>query len=475
MKIDPKSLIIGILVGIIIGLFAGKLLGGTPASELHAAVCDCASLPAEQRASVRYLSLYAIAEHDRDECSGVLSYAVNSLSRTRRITGIHWVSDTLGRISISDYAPAADEFKAWYSAWEKCVELEPYWHIRTEILVGQKGKDAKTQTVTVDGGWVGLPDAQKLKLYTASNGAILRADYFIATALQTPRYYDFAGIPATEGEFVKSLGLQVEIIEKLRANAGANLMISNVTLKPRRVIWQQGPLGGVYSTLDVEKVDAARDPIRRPITSHGLALEYDVSEWFAMAPNGLWRTALYDSKGKLQQSVPDKVAKDTSDPRGDGIVYPQVSCIRCHEEAGLRPFEDDQTKLLAKSELQSYDANIILRATEFYDDPRLQRQMGFDRETYGHACKAASGLAPKQLAAALQRCFGAYSYEPVTMAAAARECGQDVDQFKAAIVRTRDPILLTLLENRPALRDQWSSSFAEAMTACAAREKEIVK
>ncbi len=472
MKIDPKSLIIGILIGIIIGMFAGKLFGGTPASELKDAVADCAKLPPAERQNVRYLSLYAISEHERDECSSVLGFAVNSLSRTRRITGIHWVTHTLGRISMSDYAPSVEEYKAWYAAWEKCAQADPTWHFQTEIAV-VKGK-SQTQVVTVDGGWVGLPDAQKLKLYTASNGAILRGDYFIAAALMTPNYYAFAGVPATEGEFVKSLGLQTDVIEKLRANAGANLMISGVTLKPRRVIWQQGPLGGVYSTLDVEKVDAARDPIRRPITSHGLALAYDVSEWFVMAPNGLWRTALYDSKGKLQQSVPDKVAKDTSDPRGDGIVYPLASCIRCHQEGGLRPFEDDQTKLLAKSELQSYEKNLIIRATEFYDEPRLQRQMAFDRDTYAHACKAASGLQPKELAGALTRVFGAYAYEPVTLTSAARECGQDVDEFRAAIVRASDPVLLTLLENRVALRDQWSSSFAEAMTLCVAREKEVV-
>ncbi len=101
-----------------------------------------------------------------------------------------------------------------------------------------------------------------------------------------------------------------------------------------------GPLGGVYSTLDVETVDAERDPLRsgrRYLTAAGLATRYDLGEWFALAPNGLWRTALFSATGKRQDSVPDRVAKDTSDAAGDGIVVPLISCIRCHQEAGLQP------------------------------------------------------------------------------------------------------------------------------------------
>src|SRR5262249_16865324 len=162
-------------------------------------------------------------------------------------------------------------------------------------------------------------------------------------------------------------GLDREVIARLRADAGANLITSAVTNKPRRIVWSQGPLGGIYSTLDVERVDAPRDPLRRPVTvtlsgtiplgpanrastpnspspakqrttDNGplttLAFQYDVSEWFALAPNGLWRTALYNSAGRRQDTVPDRVAKDTSDPAGDGIIVPLISCIRCHREAG---------------------------------------------------------------------------------------------------------------------------------------------
>src|SRR6185436_11646045 len=138
------------------------------------------------------------------------------------------------------------------------------------------------QTVTLDGGWADLAAGAKLRANTNSIGAILRADYFIAQATTPPAYYDFAGIPSSENEFLKSLGVDREVIDRLRANAGANLIISGVTNKPRRIVWSQGPLGGVYATLDVETVDAAHDPIRRPISADGFQLKFDVSEWFAV-------------------------------------------------------------------------------------------------------------------------------------------------------------------------------------------------
>jgi hypothetical protein len=299
----------------------------------------------------------------------------------------------------------------------------------------------------------------------------LRADDFVARATVTPHYYAFAGVPATETEFLKSLGVDAATIDRLRANAGANLVISGVTQKPRRIVWSQGALGGVYETLDVAAVDAVRDPIRRPLSAGGVNLKYDAGEWFALAPNGLWRVALYDSAGKLQQSVPDRIAKDTSDPHGDGIVTPIVSCIRCHTESGLRPFRDDQSRLFStgRIDLRSYDPTIVQRAVEFYDEPRLQRQMTFDRDTYAAAVERAAHLKPEELATALATAVREFAYLPVTCEQAAREIGMPKEQLVAALVKSHDPILLMLIEGRPVLRGQWESSFAEAAMLAGAR------
>lgn len=437
----------------------GNLFAQSPSSEAHAAYLDCAKVRAEAQPGCRYFTLYAVPKERRAETAKVLSYTLNALSRSRVITAPVWVSDTLARFSLVSYAPTAQEYIEWQKAWESLGQRDTSFGIITEII----DPTTKKFTITrVDGGW--LPnDYQKLKAATATNAPILRADWFIYHALTTPSYYQFAGVPATEGEFLKSLGLDAKVIAALRANSGANLQKSGVTYKPRRVVWSQGPLGGVYVTYDGEKVDAERDPFRRPIDADGLRLAFDATEWFAMQPNGLWRMALYDAKGKQQQTVPDKIAKDTSDPHSDGIVIPALSCIRCHVEAGLRPFSDDQTRLLAKAPIGSYRPDYSQRVNEFYDEPRLQRQMDFDRQTYTAACaKATGGMTPKELAEALTLVARHHAYLPLTVDDAAREVGQTADDFKRANINSNDPHIITLIHGGEALRGSWESSFAAA-------------
>jgi hypothetical protein len=456
----------------------------TPTDEMRAAAADVETLPAVARPSVRYLTLYAIDPAQRRQAFQTVSYVLNSIARTRAISQPVLVSPMLVRFSIGQYAPRADEFAAWFGAWEKLAETDPYFHLRTEVAVGSakrepisskqaKSQQLATKIVTTDGGWADLQAAARLRSATHSAGALLRADYFVTQATIPPRYYEFAGVPESENEFLNSLGVDQKVIDRLRANAGANLIISGVTAKPRRIVWSQGPLGGVYSTLDVERVDAPRDPLRRPISAAGLEFQYDVSEWFAVAPNGLWRTALFNAAGRRQDAVPDRVAKDTSDPLGDGIVVPLVSCVRCHREAGLRPFADDQTRLLAGGvDLYSYDPDIVERAVEFYDEPRLQRQMQFDRQTYADAVsRATSGMKPEEVADALAEVVRNHAYLPVTIEQAAREVGFEPAEFRIALAATRDPVILLLLEDRPVLRGQWESSFAEAALAAAANAR----
>lgn len=464
-------------------LCALSALAQSPASELRAAVADVERLPPEVRPGVRYLSLYAIPSEQRVDASRVVSYTLNALSRTRAIIRPTTISSTLLRFSISNFVGDGNQFADWSAAWEKLVEGDPYWHLPTEIAASSgpnssthqapaPAKSAQadsiaTTKVTIDGGWVGLDNAARLRTLTGSTGAILRADDFVARATTSPAYYDFAGIPQHQADFLKSLGVDSATIDRLRANAGANLLISGVTQKPRRVVWSQGPLGGVYETLDVQQVDAERDPFRRPISAGGVNLKFDAGEWFATAPNGLWRTALYNAGGDRQNSVPDKIAKDTSDPLADGIVVPMISCVRCHTESGLRPFQDDQSRLLSNGhiDLRSSDPELVQRFAEFYDEPRLQRQMAFDRQTYALAvARATDGIKPEELAAALAAVVRRFAYLPVTPEQASRELGINAAALRRALASSHDPILLLLVEGRSVLRAQWESSFAEAAT-----------
>lgn len=458
------------IICFLMGAAAQSAFGQSPASELKAAYADASRLKGNC-ATVRYLSLYTVPTERRAKVAATLGYVLNSLSRTRVIAPISkdaYLSDTLVRIDFANYTVAPDEFKSWYNAWEGLAFHDSTWHIVTETLEG--GKKARR---SVEGGWIGLEEAAKLRALTGSGGAILRADYFVTAASQPPYYYDFAGIPPTVDEFYKALGLDQKTIEALRANAAANLIQSGITLKDRHIQWSQGPLGGVYATFDTAQVTADRSPIRRPINAFGTDFVFDAGEYIAVGPNGLFRWALYDAKGKRQNSVPDTIAKDTSDPHGPGIVYAMSSCVRCHAEDGLKSFRDDQQDHLAN--LRGYDAGTVVRIHELYDDARFKRQMEFDRATYAAACLKASGLNSKELSKAMAETVREYTYLPIGLEQVARECGVTVDEFRYANNETRDPYIIALCNGRKVLRGQWSSSEAEAQLACATHIRRVKK
>jgi hypothetical protein len=430
----------------------------SPAMELADAAQDAARLPPDAAIHARYLSLYNVPRAQRGNAARVVSYTLNALSRSRSIYLPVRVSSSLLRIDTRWFAED-EAVHEWEHAWFGLTQKDPYWHVPTLIYF-----EGKTQHATVDGGWLNQSHVAALRNYTGSVGAILRADYFVANATIPPAYYEFIGLPATEGEFLKGLGVDEKAIERLRADAGANLDNSGITDKTRRVVWKQGLLGGIYNTLDVEKVDAEHDPARRIVSVGKFALQHEAEEWFAMAPNGFWWTALFDKNGKRQDAVPVKVATDsiaTDQHAPDKEVVPMQSCYRCHVESGLRTLSDDQSKTFAGGSinLKSYDYATIQRARDFYNEPRLLRQMAFDRQTHDAAVYSATG--GWTCARAVQGFSDAvrmYAYDLVTPEMARRELGGPISP---ACTDVRN---LQLLKGTPVLRGLFEQSFAEAST-----------
>jgi hypothetical protein len=438
-------------------------LAGTPASaspandDLLAALADVTERVAlADRPTTRYLSLDQVAAEDRPAVASVASYLVNSVSRHARITPVTPVPKSAGRLLRIDL----NDYKLSAGVWEALVsDNEPYWHLTTEVIDPATKKRTKVYT---DGGWINLAAAAALRSATHSGGAIVRADWFVARVSTPPHYYNFAGVAKAVDEWNAALGVDREAIVRLNANRGANLFISGVTHKPRRISRWQGPLGGVWQTYDTFGVDPAHDPIRNPTFTGG----YDASEHIAAKANGLHLFALYNAKGERQDSVPDRLAKDDSDPHGDGVLAPMISCVRCHVEDGLRPFADDQSELAARNVLLfAQDAKTAEQLSSFYDAAALDRHLRRDREDYAAAvAKATGGLSTRQLVQNLATVFRSYRDDPVTAAVAAAELGlADL----AALRSARDPILLALASGVSVQRGQWEASFAEAASLAA--------
>jgi hypothetical protein len=432
-----------IAAAFILGFLAGKLLG-SPADEVRAAVSDLVNnVPQADWPHTRYLSLANVPAEERQSYVSLLGFVLNSVGQSPAIVEAK-ASGELVRLDLSHYRIAS-------TAWEALAsDREPYFHIRTQVI------DPKTKKPTIvhtDAGHVGLENAAKLRAMTGSTGAILRADWFILRAT-TDHYYSLAAIPDTLAGWYTALGVDVKTISALAANRGANLLRSGVTQKPRRVSRWQGPLGGVWNTYDSAATDDPRhDPFRFP----GFDGAYDAGEFIATKANGLHLFGLYNSAGKRQDSVPDNIAKDDSDPVGDGRLVPMLSCVRCHTASGFRAFNNDQDALM--EHLKSYDAD---RLAAFYDTARLSKELSRDQEDYADAVKKATGgMDAKELPAALGKVVRSYAYEQVTPEQAARDLG--VANIGVLIV-SNDPYLLLLNEGKSINRQAWEQSFWEAAT-----------
>ena len=335
---------------------------------------------------------------------------------------------------------------------------DPYFHLKTQVL---DPGSRQVKTVYTDGGWLDLAEAAELRASTQSGGAILRADYFLARATTTARggfYYQLAGVAEREADFYRQLGLDVATIGRLEADIGANIIRSGVTNKVRRVARRQGPLGGAWITYDVEQSTAERDPLRNPF-----AFEFDASEHIAAKANGLHLFALYNRQGVRQDSVPDRIAKDSSDPHGEGIIVPLVSCVRCHVEDGLRPFVNDQERLLAnRVDLHTERARDAQRLASFYS-ANLEKHRRRDGDDYAEAvAKATGGLQPAEAAAALAELYRRYVDDLVTPEIAARELGLRVEDLPRLLAASDDPVVLALCEGLSVQRQQWEAAFAQA-------------
>ncbi|MBI2826379.1 MAG: hypothetical protein HYX69_17010 [Planctomycetia bacterium] len=449
----------GALIAVTVFLMsqAGAAGGGgvTPAAELRLAVDDLSTRVAvTDRPVTRYLSLYAIPPARRRAAAAVASFGLNSVSHADTIAALDVVPGTEGRL----LRFSLRRLRIDAAAWEAIAAEDPYWHLRTQVVDPNTGK---VREVVTDGGWVGLVQAARLREMAASIGALLRADHFIARAGTTENgghYYRLAGVPEREQQFHALLGIDAATTGRLRSDQGANLIRSGVTFKVRRVVRRQGPLGAAWSTFDVERVSPDRDPIRNP-----LGFQYDAGEHIAAKRNGLHVFALFDRQGRRQDAVPDRIAKDALAVHGSGVIAPLLSCVRCHSERGLRPFANDQRRLLAgRVELFAEREEDAERLAGFYERD-LEKLLRRDREDYGEAVAAATGgMQVTKLAEALAEAYGTYVDELVSPAQAARELGLATSELTVRLRASNDPVILALCEGLSVQRQQWESAFATA-------------
>jgi len=484
MKLELRIIDVFFIVALafLFGFATGRCFGQSPATEMKVAADDAEKLGAIAR-QYQYFTLYGVPEEDREALVAALNYSINFVSRSRVVVPGERINATMMRFNLGQYIEDKEAGEVWAKVFEMIGNADRAFKIETEIVdnktlpAGTKqGSTPATKLVTVDGGWVGLENAKRLFVCTTRTASLMRAEHFVFEATKPSAYHDLAGIGATEDEFFKSIGVDFALVRKLRSTFGANLAKSNVTNFERSVESGQGPFGAFFITLDTNKADAAHSFLRRPTrivpanVSNEPQPESEASEIFADAPNRFYRVAIYarekNAKGELVtrriDKVDDEIAKDTSEPLGDGIIRTGASCVRCHAvDGGLRTFEDSQTKL----RYSSTNPLVTSIMQGFYQPNRIYQHMRSSTDGHAEAVEQATGMKFQKAMGSFASSIRNHAYVPVGLNRVARLAGLSPEEMLDALGTAKDPNLIRLRDGETFRLGSIESNLPEAMTA----------
>ncbi len=506
-----------------------------PSEAVGLAYADVLTLPEADRPHTRYVWV----QNPTAESRAVLHFAVQTaVSQATVLVAPASVADGhLLRLDLRTLAPQPDQFRRLAEVWE--AQPDPYFYflnkVTTEVVVdvpafvhtdGKKYTKQRQQKTALVKAWAlhaghatdGAADG--LAQETKSTTPIVASNHFVSKALSVDNgglYYRFMGFDAkpasdkrSEQEFILALyGASESGSEKLRADERTAQWFSGVTAKPRRVDFFYGtgvrPSAGVpLVTITHDPQDGDIDPRQHPIKSL-LNAQDRARELILQRPNGTLAYAIFDAAGKLQNTVPDNVAKDhTIPPPFTARLQCAISCISCHgPNEGWQPCPND-VQLMLKASIggkrfnvfddessKAAPQDVLDRLAGLYsgniDEPLQLAREAHERVCYKIGTAAGWQTEParyaRTLSAAVTKQVYGYWFEPITPQTACRELGYDVSAeqavalfnrlvpllpVNAAGVSTDDPTFATLrawTKQQPlrVSRSDWELVFHDAM------------
>lgn len=450
-------MLLNVAILMALGQAGGDAAGGvdaipTAADALAAAHADLARQPTELRPSLRYISLHHLAAKERTEAAVVLAGHCNQLSRARTIEKPRPVGPDamLLRVNLTEYKWPVD-------VWEQLAD--PYFTVFTETEYIEyedwpggihksdgkhygpgKFKHTRMRKQQALAPWLSDgPDAKAMLAdvvaWTGSKIPVTRGDWFLNTTAaavdRKPNYYDFIGAK-DRATFEEGGGFDRKLFEKFRLPLREAIAISGVTLQPRALVFFDSAGGGYTFSVDFKSATGDKNPLKN--LGKGIEGQGDAFEAFILGPNGFWRTALYDAKGKLQDFAPPDIAGDHASKSNDKRVHVNVSCTRCHVKGGMQDVDAWVRNLINPPlELRTSDYEKYVEAREEYLSD-LSEFIDRTRGIYERAVKRATGLDSTKYAAVYARAFESYEDRKVTAEIAARDVGIDVKEFRRRLL-----------------------------------------
>jgi hypothetical protein len=305
----------------------------TEAQILSGALQDLLSLPEEDRAHTRYLSIHA--QHNNvEEIDDVAAWLarcgirklLNSLSTNPKIAEFEKTGpeDVLHRINLRDIG--------WTAAlWDKVTASYPY----------------------------ALDSGSLAAIATPTHCAVpvVRADWFAATASRPPFYDQIMNHPSDVKELEKRLG--VDIPKNLAAGEAVRSAFTQSGISKQNRMVERHDLGA-YAGFYWKSYDFKHNTGRGRIADFPLgpssahlaggkhAFEHDGGEVIYSLPNGLQAYVLTDGKDKKIDEGPVEVVSDRFDKTGRAVITNGFSCMACHDK-GMKELPADEIRAVASS------------------------------------------------------------------------------------------------------------------------------
>ena len=414
------------------------------ADAVRAAAQDAARYAEHDPQGAWYLKYFS-AHHEADrprrlyELFQVTNLHVNLLSTRGLLEPLKLVETWLWRIDIRRLGWSRRQF-AQLIYGKGPFAVEPWFHV-----LGPPDKaderhplNVHSQKVPLLAPWLPPKEADDLSRVTDSLIPLVRADWFChRTMVQDGRdgfgYYDFLGLK-TRDDWDRLVGLdRAEVVKRFRERAVV-VGRSGVAQSGSRQFFAFGAANGrAYVTHDVS-VDTFGQRDKNVLDQRFEGLKHNAEEGVGVLPNDLPVFYASNAEGVLQKVVPDTIAghDKTATTRDDRVRVGTVSCLACHDKAGLKAFRDTVRVPGRPDEVvQDYSP----------DQAKLDRlRAGYQREVqvlfdadvaaFERAIFDACLMRPVEASEAIRRVFDGYdTQEHVTPAAFARDVGLDEATF----------------------------------------------
>lgn len=414
------------------------------ATEFRAALEDLQSLPLEEQAGTRYISL-ASAHNNFTEVSAAqldlmrqgVRKLLNSLSTRPNLARFAEVGPekVLFRLRLHDLG--------WDAAlWERLASFYP---LAVETVLSPLFSDA-----------------------CHTHAPILRADWLAATATRAPLYNELLRLPATQQELEAKLG--VEVFKNLASGHALRTGFTRSGVSRHNRLVERHELGswqgGYWLSYDFKESGGRASLHANPLgpkAAHLLggerAFEHAGGEIVFSLPNGLNGYYVSDVDGlRLDGAVPTEIVSDRTNITGRAEVSNALACIICHDQ-GIKPLPRDEVRALAAS-FASDEQRLIERL--YPPQAGMEEVEKQDTVRFLTAMREA-GVTTQGGAEPVGLLFKSYD-RTVSHAQAAAEVGLALDEFSRRLAEQHQLFdVRTLLEGEGMSREHFLDRFPDVI------------